>query len=206
MKKIMRVSVLVGLVGMAVTGWAQTPKGYAIGDAVADFRLTNVDGRSLGLADYRANKGVIVVFLSNHCPFSKAYEDRVIALDRRYAAQGYAVLAIQPNDPAAYEEDSFENMKARARDRGYSFPYLTDDNQAVARAFGATRTPQVFVLKHSGERFVLEYSGTLDDSPQDAGSVQHHYVEDALNALLANRPIVTTTTKPIGCGIKWRGN
>ena len=93
---------------------AQAPKGYNLGDAVADFHLKNVDGRSVSLADYRTQKGLIVVFTSNHCPFCKTYEDRLIALDRKFSPQGYPVLAIMPNDPASYEDDSFENMKLRA--------------------------------------------------------------------------------------------
>src|SRR4028118_2088637 len=91
-------------VGLAPDISAQTPKGYMLGDAVANFQVKNVDGRVITLADYRSQKGLIVVFTSNHCPFSKAYEDRLIALDRMFAPQGYPVLAIMPNDPTVYED------------------------------------------------------------------------------------------------------
>ncbi|MBC8154337.1 MAG: thioredoxin family protein [Bacteroidetes bacterium] len=184
---------------------AQQTRGYSAGSVVADFRLRNVDDRTLSLADYKAQKGVVVIFTCNHCPFSKAYEDRILALDRKFGPLGYPVLAIMPNDPTAYSDDSFENMKSRARDKAYSFPYAIDETQAVARAFGASRTPQVYVLKkEAGDRFVLEYTGAIDDNPQDAVGVQKRYVDDVVTALLAGRPAVPTNTKAIGCGIKWK--
>lgn len=178
---------------------------YTLGDVVQDFKLKNVDGRLISLSDYKNGKGVIIVFTTNHCPFSKAYEERLVALDRKYAAQGFPVLAVQPNDPTAYAEDSFENMKARAQEKNYSFPYLSDETQTVARMFGATRTPEVFVLRQVGGRFTIAYTGALDDSPQNASGVKRRYVEEAVNNLLAGHPVVTTATKAIGCAIKWKG-
>lgn len=188
-------------IGAMLISNAQTPKGYTLGDAVADFRVKNVDGRVVSLADYRAQKGLIVVFTSNHCPFSKAYEDRLIALDRLFSPQGFPLLAIMPNDPAAYEDDSFDNMKTRARDNHYSYPYGLDETQ-IAKAFGATRTPQAYVLKQTNGQFILEYVGSVDDSPQDSGSVKRRYVEEAVGNLLAGRPVPSPITKPIGCAIK----
>ena len=179
-------------------------KVYAIGDAVVDFKLKNVDGRLVSLSDYRNGKGVILVFTANHCPFSKAYEERIMALDRKYAVAGFPVIAIQPNDPAAYSEDSFENMKIRAQEKNYSFPYLSDESQTVTHVFGATRTPEVFILKRSGDRFTIEYTGSIDDSPQIPSDVRRRYVEEAVNNLLLGRPVVLTTTKAIGCAIKWK--
>ena len=187
--------------GPSLISHAQSPNGYALGDAVDDFRVKNVDDRSVTLADYRTQKGLIVVFTSNHCPFSKAYEDRLIALDRLFAPQGYPVLAIMPNNPAIYEDDSFDNMKVRARNKNYSFLYGMDETQ-VAKAFGATRTPQVYVLKQVNRRFVLEYVGAIDDSPQDGAGVKRRYVEEAVGGLLAGRPVQSPITKPIGCAIK----
>ncbi|WP_338873504.1 thioredoxin family protein [Spirosoma sp. SC4-14] len=190
--------------GIAVSLYAQVPKGYAIGDAVANFQAKNVDGRTVSLGDYRSQKGLIVVFTSNHCPFSKAYEDRLSAIDRKFAPQGYPVLAIMPNDPTIYEDDSFENMKVRAREKAYTYPYAMDESQKVARAFGATRTPQVYVLKQTNGQFILEYVGTVDDNPQDVANAQRHYVDEAVTNLLANRPVPSPITKPIGCAIKWK--
>ncbi|GAA4416997.1 thioredoxin family protein [Nibrella viscosa] len=197
------VAIVVSLLA-TMTSYAQQARGYSIGDAIASFSLKNVDGRTIGPGDYQGQKGLIVIFSSNHCPFSKAYEDRVQELNRKYSAQGYPVIAIMPNDPTAYEEDSFDQMKIRASEKNFSYPYLLDDSQSVARAFGASRTPHVFVLKRSGDRFIVEYIGAIDDNPQDASGVQRRYVEEAVNSLLLGRPVVVTTTKAIGCAIKWK--
>ncbi|WP_080054076.1 thioredoxin family protein [Spirosoma aerolatum] len=191
------------MLAATVVVYAQ-PKGYNIGDAVGDFRLKNVDGRTISLADYRSQKGLIVVFTSNHCPFAKAYEDRVIGLDRKFAPQGYPVLAIMPNDPAAYEEDSFDKMKARAQEKDYGFAYVIDETQNIARAFGAIRTPQVYVLNQKDGQFFLEYIGTIDDNPQDSASVHRRYVDEAVGSLLTGKPVQSPITKPIGCAINWK--
>jgi glutathione peroxidase-family protein len=176
---------------------------YELGDKVEDFNLRNIDGKLVSLSDYPQAKGFIVVFTCNHCPFSRAYEDRVIALNETFAAKGYPVIAINPNDPEAYEEDSYENMQARAREKGYKFPYL-EDSQGVGQKFGAKRTPHVFVLQKSGAGAVLRYIGAIDDNAQDASGVTKKYVESAVNNLLEGKPVVTQTTRAIGCAIKWR--
>ena len=178
--------------------------GYEIGAIVTDFKLKSVEERTVSLADFKDKKGVIIIFTSNHCPFAKAYEDRIIALDKKYNALGYAVVSVNSSDASAYEEDSFENMKARAKEKGYTFPYLHDESQAVAKAFGATRTPHAFVLKNEAGKFSVQYIGTIDDNAQDPASVSKHYIEDAVNNLLAGKPVVTTTTKAVGCAIKWK--
>lgn len=180
----------------------QSGAGYTLGDVVASFALTNVDNRTISLAEYKNQRGVIMVFTSNHCPFSKAYEDRIIALDRKFGPQGFPVVALLSSDATLYEEDSFDRMQARARTKNYTFPYLLDDSQVVAKAFGASRTPQVYVLKRNGDRFTVEYIGSIDDSPQDAGTVQRAYVDEAVTSLLAGKPVVTPLTKPIGCALK----
>jgi peroxiredoxin len=191
------------LVALTRPGLAQQAgSGYTLGDIVASFALTNVDNRTISLAEYKNQRGIIVVFTSNHCPFSKAYEDRIIALDRKFGPQGFPVIALLSSDATLYEEDSFDRMQARARQKNYTFPYLLDDSQAVAKAFGATRTPQVYVLKRAGERFTVEYIGSIDDSPQDAANAQRTYVDDAVTSLLMGKPIVTPLTKAIGCAIK----
>jgi glutathione peroxidase-family protein len=204
------ISLLAVLMIAAAATFAPAPpfadeKVYAIGDAVMDFKLKNVDGRLVSLGDYKNGKGVIIVFTTNHCPFSKAYEERILALDHKYAPQGFPVIAIQPNDPGAYSEDSFENMKIRAQEKNYSFPYLSDDTQSVAHVFGATRTPEVFVLKHTADRFTVEYTGAIDDSPQVPSGVKRRFVEETVNNLLVGRPVVMPTSKAIGCAIKWKG-
>ncbi|MEZ0542354.1 thioredoxin family protein [Fibrella arboris] len=196
-------ALLLGMLILPAT--AQRPaSGYTLGDVAASFALTNVDNRTISLNEYKNQKGVIVVFTSNHCPFSKAYEDRIINLDRKFGPQGFPVIALLSSDASLYEEDSFDRMQVRARTKNYPFPYLLDEAQTVARAFGATRTPQVYVLKRAGERFTVEYIGSIDDSPQDAANVQRTYVDDAVTSLLAGKPVVTPLTKAIGCAIKMK--
>jgi peroxiredoxin len=183
---------------------AQVLQGYTLGDVVADFSLKNVDGKLITLGDFRNQRGIIVVFTSNHCPFSNAYEDRLMALNQKFAQQGFSIVAIMSNDPTAYVDDTFAQMKERAKEKNYSFPYLLDDTQAVARAFGASRTPQVFVLNQANGKFVLEYTGAIDDNPLDKAEVQRQYVDEAVSSLLINRPVQSPITKPIGCAIKWK--
>lgn len=177
---------------------------YVLGDAVADFKLKNIDGKMVSLSNFSSAKGFIVVFTSNHCPFSKSYEDRVIALDGKFASQGFPVITINPNDPEAYEEDSYANMQARAKEKSYPYPYLADDSQVVSKMFGAMRTPQVYVLKKEGNKLIVSYIGAIDDNAQDPSGVTKRYVEDAVNNLLVGKPVVTTSTKAVGCAIKWK--
>ncbi len=192
------------LVLIAATALSFSPAGYKVGDTVKDFSLKNVDGKMVSLGNYKEAKGFIVVFTCNHCPFAKAYESRVIALDKKYASQGYPVIAINPNDPAAVPEDSYSEMISRAQKKGYSFPYLMDETQEVAHAFGATLTPHVFVLKKDGGKNILKYIGAIDNNSEEADKASEHYVEDAVNALLAGKSVTNTETKAIGCTIKWK--
>lgn len=181
--------------------WAQ---GYKPGDKAIDFKLKNIDGRHVSLADYSEAKGFIVVFTCNHCPFSKMYEDRIIALDKKYKSLGYPVIAINPNDPKKQPEDSFDKMIERAKEKGFTFPYLFDETQEVARTYGATNTPHVFVLKKEGKDLIVSYIGAIDDSPRDASKVNKKYVEQAVDALLNGKEIEVKQAKAIGCTIKWR--
>ncbi|QKZ12047.1 thioredoxin family protein [Spirosoma sp. KUDC1026] len=183
---------------------AQLRQGYTLGDVVVNFSLKNVDGKSVSLGDFRSQRGVIIVFTSNHCPFSNAYEERLMALNQKFVQQGFSVVAIMSSDQTAYADDTFEQMKERAKAKNYSFPYLLDDTQTVARAFGASRTPQVFVLNQANGQFVLEYTGAIDDNPQDQAEVQRQYVDEAVSNLLAGRPVQSPITKPVGCAIKWK--
>ncbi|MCS6917430.1 MAG: thioredoxin family protein [Chitinophagales bacterium] len=183
---------------------AQNPSGYKIGDAVADFRLKNVDGKMVSLSDQKEAKGAIVIFTCNHCPYAKAYEQRIIDLDKQFRPQGFPVIAINPNDPKRVPDDSFEHMVKRAKEKKYPFPYLVDETQQVARTFGATRTPQVFLLNRSGDKWVVSYIGAIDDNTEDAGAVKNAYVINAINALLKGEEPPVRETKAIGCTIKWK--
>ena len=179
--------------------------GFKPGDKAADFKLKNVDGKEVSLSgNYKDAKGVIVVFTCNHCPFAKEYEDRIIALDKKYKGLGYPVVAINPNDPAKSPEDSYDNMQKRCKEKGFTFPYLFDETQATAHAYGATNTPHIYILQKSGADFVAKYIGAIDDNHEDAKAVKEKYAEEALDALIAGKPVATTKTKAIGCTIKWK--
>lgn len=176
--------------------------GYQIGDMATDFSLKNVNGQMVSLSDYENAKGFLVIFTCNTCPYAQAYEDRIIALDAKYKTQGVPVVAIMPNDPNAKPGDSFAKMKERAEEKGFTFPYLLDEGQKVYPAYGATRTPHVFLLekKLSGNEVV--YIGAIDDNYQDATQVEERFVENAIDAMLSGKEINPKTTKAIGCGIK----
>lgn len=178
--------------------------GYEIGDKVENFKLRNVDNTWVSLSDYKDSKGAIVIFTCNHCPYAKAYEDRIMELDKKFAPIGFPVIAINPNDPAAYEEDSFENMQKRSKEKGYSFPYLFDEQQKVYPVFGATKTPHIFVLSNERGNWSVEYIGAIDNNYKDASEADEKYVQDAIQALLAGNKPEVTETKAIGCSIKAR--
>jgi peroxiredoxin len=173
--------------------------GYKVGDKAEDFSLKNVDGRMVSLKDYKSAKGYIVIFTCNHCPYAKAYEQRIIDLHKKYEPLGYPVIAINPNNPEAYPEDSYEMMQARAKEKNYPFVYLFDDGQKVYPRFGATRTPHVFLLTKDLE---VAYIGTIDDNAQDASAVKEKYVENAVAALIKGEKPNPSQTRAIGCTIR----
>ena len=185
-----------------VAGVFSTTSGYAVGDVATDFSLPNVDGTNVSLADFPTAKGFIVVFTCNTCPYSVAYEDRIIALDKQFKSKGYPVIAINPNDPAAKAGEEMEAMQERAREKGFTFPYLQDVGQTIYPQYGATRTPHVYILEKQGTQLKVAYIGAIDDSSRDADAVEQTYVEDAVEALLEGNKPSTTQTKAIGCSIK----
>jgi len=192
------------LVGLMTSATVKDASGYAIGDTATDFKLKNIDGRMVSMADYSSAKGFIVVFTCNHCPFAKLYEQRIIELNNMFEDKGYPVIAINPNDPDKVPEDSFEEMKSRAAEKGYTFPYLVDGTSDIARAYGATKTPHVYVLKKDGSSMKVAYIGAIDNNHKDAAAANKHYVQDAVNALLSGSAIGLKETRAIGCSIKWR--
>jgi len=177
-------------------------KGYEIGDYVKDFKLKGVDNKEVSLSDYKDAKGFLVIFTCNTCPYAVAYEDRIIALDKKYAAKGVPVIAINPNNPKKQPGDSFDLMKVRAKEKGFTFPYLLDEGQKVYPEYGATRTPHVFLLEKTKNGNKVRYIGAIDDNYQDASSVEAKYVEDAVDGMLNGKEIEITNTKAIGCSIK----
>lgn len=174
----------------------------ALRERLIPFSLPATDGRTVGTDDYASTPVLGVVFWCNHCPYVKAWEDRVIALQREYAGRGVQFVLINSNDPVKYPADSFEAMAETAKAKQYPFPYLFDETQEVARRFGATRTPEIFLFDRNRE---LRYHGAPDDNYEDPGAVRAHYLRDALEALLAGREPATGETPPRGCTIKWKG-
>jgi peroxiredoxin len=178
--------------------------GYQVGDKAADFRLKNIDGNELALADFKEAKGFILVFTCNHCPCAAKYEDRIIALDKKYKTLGYPVIAINSLDVVQYPVESLARMKARAAFKKYSFPYLSDENQEVAISYGAPTTPYVFVLKKLENNLVVQYTGAIDDNMWEPKSIKEKYVENAIDQLLEGKKVVTASTTAFGCTINIR--
>lgn len=176
--------------------------GYKIGDTATDFSLMNVDDKNVSLANYTDAKGFVVIFTCNHCPYAVAYEDRINALDKKYKSLGYPVIAINPNDPVKQPQDSFELMKVRAKEKGFTFPYLFDNGQKIYPQYGATKTPHVFILQKTENGNIVQYIGAIDDNYDDASAVEEKYVENAVDALLAGNEVAVKETKAIGCTIK----
>lgn len=171
-----------------------------IGETVIDFNLKGVDGKTYSPQDF-ADKPVIVLFFwCNHCPYVKAYEERVIRLAREFADQAVFV-AINANDPIQYPEDSFENMQRVAQEKDYPFPYLFDETQQVARAYNAMRTPEFFVFDQGR---TLKYHGRPDDNWEQPDQVQHEYLRDAIMALMKGELPPLADVAPVGCSIKWK--
>lgn len=177
-------------------------KGYEVGDEAADFKLKNIDGKMVSLSDFKSAKGFIVVFTCNHCPYAKKYEDRIIELDKKYKAQGYPVIAINPNDPNVQPEDGYQQMIERAKQKGFTFPYLVDEGQKIYPQYGATKTPHVFVLKKENGKNIVKYIGAIDNNYDNPNDVSEYYAQDAVNALIKGDPVKMTKTVAIGCTIK----
>jgi len=199
--KIVSVLVIVLLIS-AFTINKNDGKGYEVGDIATDFKLMNIDGSMVALSDFTDAKGFIVIFTCNTCPYAVAYEDRVEALNKKYADQGYPVIAIMPNNTDVKPGDRFEAMQARAKAKGFTFPYLLDEGQKVYPQYGATKTPHVYILQKTKKGHEVMYIGAIDDNYQDASAVSKKYVENAVDALLSDTEIKEKQTRAIGCSIK----
>ena len=200
----MKIVNFVSLVGLTILiAGSLVKNGYEVGDTATDFKLKNIDGNLVSLADFKEAKGFIVIFDCNTCPYSKAYNGRIVALSKKYS-KDFPLIAINANSNEESQGDSYEDMVKYAKKNNYDFPYLVDATQEIARAYGATNTPHVFVLIRTQTDLKVAYIGTIDDSPRNASSVTKRYVEDAVDALRAGKPITTPKTKAIGCGIRWK--
>jgi len=165
-----------------------------------DFQLLGLDGKTYSLSDFKNNKPLVVMFICNHCPYVKAIEDRLITLGHDLKAQGVHVVGICSNDSVNYPDDSFENLKKRAQEKNYSFTYLHDADQSVAKKFGAVCTPDFFVYNSKLE---LTYRGRLDDSWKDPSLVTKRELFEAVQELLVSDTLKSTQTPSMGCSIKW---
>ncbi len=173
----------------------------ALGAAAPDFNLPGIDGRHYSLATFKDARLVIVVFACNHCPYVLGSEERMKTLVADYAPQGVRMIAINSNETDRHPADSFAHMKQHAAEKGLTWPYVRDESQQVALAYGALRTPHFYVF--DGDR-KLRYTGRMDDNPREPGKEKTHELRDALDALLAGRPPATPLTNPIGCNVKWK--
>ena len=196
------VAIVIIISAFAVENFDLSASGYAVGDEAVDFSLKNVDGNMVSLSDYTEAKGFIIVFTCNTCPFAAANEDRIIALDKKYKALGYPVIAINPNNPSVKPGESYSIMQKRAKQKQYTFPYLVDQGQKVFPKYGANKTPHVFVLQKEDDTNIVRYIGAIDDSVREPESVDKKFVEEAVDALLAGKKVEVETTKAIGCSIK----
>src|SRR5262245_11737426 len=200
-KTVARLAALAALTLALVAGPARAD--LAIGDAVpmTDVKMTGVDGKAVTLASVAGKKGTIVVFTCNHCPWAKMWQTRVTEIGNAAGKAGLGMVAINANDPAEYPEDDMNGMKARAKQLGMKFPYVVDPRSDVARAFGASRTPEAFVFDAEGK---LVYHGTIDDNPQDASGVKDAWLKLAVKEVSTGKPVTTAETKAMGCSIKFR--
>ena len=182
---------------------AEEPAGIAIGDAapMATVKMKSVDGREFAIQDVAGKKGTLVVFSCNACPYAKAWEQRIVEIGNTYSKKGFGVIVINSNDPDRVPDDGYATMQQRAKQRGMRYPYVVDATSEVARAFGATRTPEAFVFDASGK---LAYHGTIDDNAHEPAKVKDRYLVNALQAVSAGKPVAVRETKSIGCGIKFR--
>ncbi|WP_062122505.1 thioredoxin family protein [Geofilum rubicundum] len=174
----------------------------SVGDEAPDFKLKNIDGQWVSLSDYDDEKGVIVVFTCNHCPYAKLYESRIVDLQKDFGPKGFPVVAINPNDSTIVAEDSYSKMISNAAEKGFNFPYLLDDVQ-LFKQYGATRTPHVYLLKNQGDNFTVAYIGAIDDNSQDANDVEERYLANAIQSLLKGKAPEIAETKAVGCTIKF---
>lgn len=163
--------------------------------------MKGVDGKSLTIAQAAGKKGTLVIFTCNACPWVKNWEARIAEVGNAAAKSGIGVIAINPNDPSVNSEDDYDEMRARAKKLGLRFPYVVDATSDVARAFGATRTPEAFLFDAKGE---LVYHGTIDDNSRDAKAVKSRWLSDAVIAVASGKPVSEAETKALGCSIKFR--
>lgn len=203
MIRMFRNTLLLAVLALALGAPLALAQGIALGDAapLADVMMKGVDGKEASIESVKGKNGTLVVFSCNACPWVKAWETRIVELGNSFAKKGVGVIVINPNDPAQVAEDGYDVMVARARERKMAFPYVVDATSDLARAFGATRTPEAFLFDKSGK---LVYHGAIDDNAKEPKKVQARFLRDALDAVVAGKNVSVTETKALGCTIKFR--
>lgn len=193
---------LVLVAGAGLAGDEKAKAALAIGAKApaADVKMKAVDGKEVAIKDAMGTKGTLVVFTCNACPYAKGWESRIVEMGNSYAAKGVGMIAINSNDPKVVADDGYDQMVSRAKERGMQFPYVVDGTQEVAKAFGATRTPEVFLFDAKG---TLVYHGAVDDNVEAADKVSKTYLKDALESVVSGKDVTVKETKAVGCGIKW---
>lgn len=170
---------------------------------IENFSLINaIDNKSVSLSDFKAEKAVVLVFMSNYCPFAKLYEDRILAMANQYRGQGVQFLMVNSNTSIDHIDDSVEEMARRAREKNYRVPYLADKSQKVASMLKATKNPEAFVLQNTGGNFVLIYRGAIDDNPQVPQEVTSYFLRDAITAAVNRKNLPYAEKRPVGCLIQ----
>jgi peroxiredoxin len=199
MKTLLIISLLVlSLASMAQSGNLKP------GTIAPDLSLKNVDGENISFASFRDAKGYIVVFTCNTCPVARAYEQRIIELNTKYAPIGFPVIAINTNDPELSPGDSFKAMLERAKANQYKFPYLFDEGQKITMEYGARNTPTIFLVKHAKEGNIIVYTGAIDNDPAGDKSDRINYLQLAISAVQEGKEPAIASTKAIGCSVKRR--
>jgi len=176
-------------------------KSIELGGLIKKFSLPGIDGKIYTQDSWPDARALVIVFMCNHCPYVQAIWRRLIKLQNDYGGRGVQIVGINSNDDTNYPEDSFENMKKYAAERGQNFPYLRDETQEVAKAFGAVCTPDIFVYDKNR---MLVYHGRLDDNWKDESAVKSHDLRDAIEAVLAGVPPKSGQFPSMGCSIKWK--
>lgn len=187
---------------MALTLYTQAQ--YKAGDPASDFKLKNVKGELVSLSQFDDAKGFIVAFWCNTCPVVKKYEQRLIDLHKEFSPKGYPVVAINSNDRGVSPGDSYEEMVKLVKDKKYPFEYLYDETQEVARKFGPTNTPHIYLISKKEGKLVVEYVGAIDNNADDPSAANKKYAADAVRNLLSGEKVAVAGTRAVGCSIKWR--
>ncbi len=191
------------LLALATTARAQGDSPLALGSPapMRETLMMSVDGKQRSIASAAGPKGTLVVFTCNTCPFARGWEERIAAIGNAAVKHGLGVIAVNSNDPGRNAGDSFEEMVARAKKLGLKYPYVVDATSDLARAFGASATPEAFLFDARGK---LVYHGTVDDNMRDPSAVKESWLHEAVDAVVAGQPVATAETKAMGCSIKFR--